>query len=102
MKVAFICGPYTAKTHYEVECNIRWAEAVAIKYWKLGYAVICPHKNTAHLEGLAPDEVWNEGYLELVRRSDVIVLLPLWNKSPGATREYYQAAALKKEVIHET
>ena len=58
MKVAFISGPYRGKTESDVVANIRHAEKYALKYWQLGYAVICPHKNTALFGGLAPDEVW--------------------------------------------
>lgn len=101
MKVAYIAGPYRGKTHYEIEQNIRAAEAVAIKYWKLGYAVICPHKNTAHFDGLATDDIWLEGDLELLRRSDVIVMMPNWAFSDGARTEYSEAMDFGKEIIYE-
>ena len=87
MKVAYIAGPYRGKTHYEIEQNIRAAEAVAIKYWQLGYAVICPHKNTAHFDGLAPDEVWLKGDLEILKRCDLIVMVPGWEGSMGSRAE---------------
>ena len=99
MKVAYIAGPYRGKTHYEVEQNIRAAEAVAIKYWQLGYAVICPHKNTAHFDGLAPDEVWLKGDLEILKRCDLIVMVPGWERSSGAIAEKELAEDCGIEVI---
>jgi len=103
MKIAYIAGPYRSKTEWDLVQNIRCAEAVAIKYWMLGYATICPHKNTAHLGGVngIDDSVWLEGDLEMLRRSDVVVMLPTWKNSQGATAELELAQKLGKEVIFE-
>lgn len=101
MKVAYIAGPYRAKSLRGVIDNIRAAEKVAMKYWNLGYAVICPHMNCALFDGTAPDEVWLEGDKELLRRSDVIVMLPTWRKSSGARAEHDLAKELSKEIIYE-
>ena len=80
---AYVAGPYRADTHYEIEQNIRNAEAIAIELWQKGYAVFCPHKNTAHFDGLAPDHVWLEGDLEWLKHADLLVLVPGWEKSEG-------------------
>ena len=101
MKIAYIAGPYRSETHHGIELNIREAEAVAIKYWKLGYAVICPHKNTAHFDGLAEDDIWLKGDLEILRRCDVIVLMKTWQKSTGAKEEHKEAVRCGLEVIHD-
>jgi len=101
MKVAYIMGPYRAKTIYEMVQNIRRAEVVALKYWEKGYAVICPHKNTALLDGFLPDEVWLKGDRELIKRSDVVVVMKDWEKSEGSTIELSLAKRLNKEIIYE-
>ena len=101
MKLAFISGPYRAPTVHGIVENIRAAEAVALKYWALGYAVICPHLNTALFDGSLPDETWLAGDLEILKRCDVIVMLPGWNKSAGATQEHKVAVRLGLEVIYE-
>ena len=101
MKVAFISGPYRGKTHYDIEQNIREAEAVAIKYWCLGYAVVCPHKNSSHFDGLAPDDVWLKGTLAIMEKCDVIVMLPKWRESEGARNELERATLKGLEVIYE-
>lgn len=101
MKLAYIAGPYRGSTHYDIEQNIRAAEAIAIKYWRLGYAVICPHKNTAHFDGLADDAVWLNGDLEILKRCDVVVMLPTWEKSVGAKEEKYWAEVWHKSIIYE-
>lgn len=57
MKVVYVAGPYRGPSEWAVKCNIEAAERVAIALWQQGYAVICPHKNTAFFGGAAPDEV---------------------------------------------
>ena len=101
MKVAFICGPYRSSTIHGVVQNIRQAESYAIKYWKNGYAVICPHMNTALLDGLCEDKVWLDGVQELLKRSDVIVCIPGWKRSSGSLAEFTLAVDLEKEIIEE-
>ena len=101
MKVAYICGPYRSDTVSGIVSNIRKAEYYAKKYWKLGYAVICPHLNTALFDGVCRDDVWLQGDKELVRRSDVIVMIPGWNSSTSSIDKCALAGELNKEVIYE-
>lgn len=105
MEIAYISGPYRAKTLWGVKCNIEKAGMVALEYWRKGYAVICPHKNTAFfdgaLNGYGDAEVWIKGDLEMVKRSDVIVMLPGWQKSEGATQEHGYALRYKLRIIYE-
>jgi len=91
MKVAFVSGPYRSDTIHGIIKNIRNAESVAIELWKMGFAVICPHKNTELFDGICPDKVWLEGALELLRRSDIVVLAPGWEDSSGTGAEIAEA-----------
>jgi hypothetical protein len=101
MQVAYIAGPYRATTPRGIVENIRAAESVALKWWRLGYAVICPHTNTALFDGAAPDSVWLNGDLEILRRCDVVVMVPGWERSEGATEERRVAMSLGMEVIED-
>lgn len=105
MKIAYISGKYRAKTEIELERNIDLAREYALKYWNSGFAVICPHSNTAHFGGAAPDEVWLEGDFEFLRRmnqdGDVIVMIPGWGESEGAKLELDLAKELGIQVIYE-
>ena len=101
MKVAYIAGPYRAATPHGILQNIRKAEAVAIKYWQKGYAVICPHKNTALLDGLLQDHCWLDGYLEILSRCDIVVMLPEWHDSEGARQEHALAKDMAMEIIYD-
>lgn len=93
MKVAYVAGPYRADTIHGVAQNIQKARNVALRLWKLGYAVICPHSNTAFFDVACPDSVWLEGNIEILKRCDLVVLVDGWENSAGTRREVEVAAA---------
>ena len=99
MKVVYIAGPYRGRTEWEVKENILRAEKVAAEFWRRGYAVICPHKNSSWMGGLIEDSQWIAAGRELVKRSDIIVLLPGWKSSEGAREELREARLQGKEII---
>lgn len=101
MKIAYIAGPYRGKSEHEIVNNIRAAELVAQKYWQKGYAVICPHKNTALFGGLCPDETWLAGDIEIMKRCDVVVMMENYKQSSGAKEELAVAQSLEMEIIFE-
>ena len=98
MKIIFVSGPYRAKTEWELVGNIRRAEAAAIKLWREGWAVICPHKNSALFGGACNDSIWLEGDLEMLRRCDAIYMLRCWSTSEGAIKELALAENLGLEI----
>ena len=103
MRVAFLSGPYRAGNGRTVRYNIRAAEEALIRWMRKGFAVICPHKNSAFLDGELPDEVFLEADLEMIRRlipgTDFLVLLKGWEHSAGSRSEIQLADALGIEVV---
>lgn len=97
MKLIFVSGKYRG----DISANIQTAKEASIKLWQQGYAVICPHMNTAHFDGLCPDEVWLEGDLEIMKRCDAVYMLSNWRDSAGAVKEHELAQILGKEIIYE-
>jgi hypothetical protein len=100
MEVIYIAGPYRADTVQGVKENIRRAEQWAIYFWRKGYAVICPHKNTALFDGIADDKIWLKGDLEIMRRCDSVFAMPGWNRSRGARAEIKEAKRIGLEIIY--
>ena len=91
MKLAFISGPYRADTPRGIVENIRKAESVALELWRMGYAVICPHKNTSLFDGFCDDSVWLDGDIEILKRCDLIVMISSWETSKGSLLEREKA-----------
>lgn len=101
MKLIYVAGPFRGKDNWEIECNIRRAETLALEVWRIGCAVICPHCNTRFFQGAAPDEVWLEGDLEILRRCDAMILTPDWERSSGARAEREEAIRLGIPVFYD-
>ena len=99
MKVVYIAGKYRAPTPWGVEQNIQAAREVASKVVAAGYMPLCPHTNTAHMEGLADDAFFLAGTLELLRRCDAVLLVPGWETSAGARAEVMEANRLGLPVF---
>ena len=99
MLLAYVAGPYRGASHFEVSQNIAAARAVAARLWAMGVAAICPHTNSAFLSGAAPEEVFLEGSLEMLRRSDLVVLVPGWERSSGTAAEIAEARRLDIPVF---
>lgn len=100
MKVVYVAGPFRGPSAWAIECNIRRAEELALEVWRLGAAALCPHCNTRFFQGAAPDEVWLEGDLEMLRRCDAILLTSDWIKSSGARAEVKFAEEHGIPVMH--
>lgn len=106
MKVIYVSGKYRANTEWGLMENIAHAERETIKLWKQGWAVICPHKNTAHLGGIfnntqSEHGLWLKGDLEIVNRCDAIYMLSNWRNSDGAKEELDLAKKLGLEIYYE-
>lgn len=105
MKIAYISGSYRNKSINGVFENIIKARQVAIKYWKKGYSVLCPHLNTGLMDGSCPDDTWIKGDLEFIKRLipgiDVVVMMQDWQLSEGAVTEHHEAQKRGLEVIYE-
>lgn len=100
MLVVYVSGKYRdARGPWYVKKNIELAGDVAIEVWKLGFCAICPHMNTALMEGPLDDPHIIAGDCELVRRSDAVVVLPNWETSEGTRIEVKTALENNKPVF---
>ena len=94
--VLYVSGPYRG----DVDKNIAAARAAAIELWELGYAVICPHLNTANFQNDChiEDGEYILGDLEILKRCDGMIMLPGWETSEGACAEMRHAVDLNMKV----
>ena len=104
MRIAYIVGPYRAETKREIIDNIYKASVVAKYYWSLGFAVICPHMNSAHFDGVAADKVFLNGYLTILAclksSRHLVVVTPGYKKSSGSLAEIKLAEDLSIPITY--
>lgn len=100
MEIAYIAGPYRANTKLGIIRNILRARKAAKQYWAKGYAVICPHLNSALMDNIAPADTFLRGDLELLQYADIMVVLPGWKKSKGTLGEIEFAKAKGIPIIY--
>jgi hypothetical protein len=80
---------------------ISHAKRESKKLWQKGFAVICPHLNTAHFSGICNEQNFLDGYLEILKRCDAIYVLNNWRTSVGTKAEIKLAQELGKKIIYE-
>jgi hypothetical protein len=93
MLLAYVAGSYRDNRgeRYVLQ-NIDAAARVGRELATLGLFPVVPHQNTRMYGGNdIPDEFWLAGDLELMRRCDLVVMLPGWEKSEGARAEWREA-----------
>lgn len=95
MRVAYVAGKYRDKRGFWfVKENIRLAEEASVFLWSIGIPAITPHTNTGGFDGVAPEHFWLRGYLEILRLTNLVVMLPGWGESEGAREEHRTATLL--------
>jgi hypothetical protein len=102
LKVIYVAGAYRSKSINRIWENINHAMVEARKLWLNGWAVICPHANTAFMDEMPQtDEMFLQGDLEILKRCDAIYMLQGWEKSVGAAGEYELAKKFGLEIYYE-
>jgi len=101
LPLAYVCGPFTAKTPHGIAQNIRTAAELRDALVSKGYAVICPHTMYGlECVGKEPDEVYMAICLELVRRCDLVAVTSMGalNTSDGSAKEVALTLSLRIPV----
>ena len=100
MLVVYVAGPFRGDSYWDQENNVRRAEELSLEVWRSGCAALCPHANTRFFQGAAPDHVWLEGDLELLRRCDAIIMVSGWGNSIGASIEHDEAVSIGLPIFY--
>lgn len=101
MKIAYIAGAFTAPTDEGIERNILRAERVAGIAISLGLAPIIPHSiGRSFKQGPGDYEFWCAATLEMLQRSDVVFVVPGYEKSKGTLAEIAEAERLLIPILY--
>lgn len=104
--LVYIAGKFAGTSPEDHQRNVEQAAAYRQPIADLGCYPVCPHTNTRDLGG--PDgrgsgpkdaEFWYAGSCELLRRCDVLLLIPGWRESRGAGMERDMAEAWRIPVV---
>jgi hypothetical protein len=87
VKLVYIAGPFTGETAWEIEGNVRRAEAAGLEVAWLGGMPVIPHANTRFFHGQCAPSFWYEGTLELLSRCDAMLVQGDWENSWGTKDE---------------
>jgi nucleoside 2-deoxyribosyltransferase len=96
MPVVYVAGPFrsvnkdTGKSDaWGVQQNVMRAMALSLEVWKRGGVGLCPHSNTMFFQDAhgCEDRVWLDGDIELLKRSDAILMTEDYERSSGARAE---------------
>lgn len=98
-KIAFICGAYRNKSHFQMLENINKARTAALDLWERNFVVICPHLNSQFMSGEFDEQIFLDGYLQLIEVSDVIFVLDNYRDSSGSKAEIKHAQKLGIKVV---
>jgi hypothetical protein len=106
MKLVYIAGPYRSTWPWLFNwlgrlINIYRARRMAKRVWRDGFAAICPHMNSAMMDGICPDNNFLLGGKRMLKGCDVLLLLKGWEKSDGSRDEFQDALNLKMPFIEE-
>ncbi len=100
MKLVYIAGAFRGPTPWDVEQNIRKAEAFALEIARVGAMPVCPHTMTRYFNGQLDDRFWLDGTLALLERCDAIALVPgNWEESGGTRGEIERAIDLSMPIF---
>lgn len=102
MKVVYVAGPFRGATPWDVAENVRAAERVALEVAKCGAMPLCPHTNTAHFGGQLTGQFWIDGTMELLKRSDAIIMVNGWEESSGSQDERAWALSVSLPVFYQS
>lgn len=101
MKVAYIAGPFSAPTSWQVMLHVIEAKKLALEVAWLGAMPLCPHGNTESFHGTVTEEFWYEGTMELLKRCDAIVMHYSWIHSKGSKREHDYAKDVGMRIFYQ-
>ena len=100
MAIVYIAGPFRGKNAKAVADNVERARAVAYKVAKSGHVPLCTHSMYSTFDGTLTDKFWLEATMKLLKKADVVLMMPGWEKSAGSRAERDAALRMGMPVLY--
>lgn len=97
--VVYVAGRFRSADGWKINENVFAAEKAGRAVAALGAMPLIPHSIGAHMAGTEDDSFWLTGTLELMRRCDVVLVLPGYQESQGTQGEIAEAQRIGLPVI---
>ena len=97
-KVVYVIGPIRARWRIKRWLNVYRARNTAVKLWKAGFAVVCPHLNSLTLRHQVGEDELVAGDLRIVSRCDFVVMTGDCRHSKGAVLELELARDKRNDI----
>ncbi len=100
--LVYVAGKYRGKNAYEIECNIREAEAAGLHLARVaGVVPVIVHSMYRFFQGTLPDDFWLNGTLDILRVCNGIFMLRDWENSSGSKAEHAEASRLGLAIFYD-
>jgi len=100
MKLIYVSGPITAPTAWEVEQNVRRAEAASMELFRRGVTNICVHAQGRFMDGVLKHGEWLKHDLAIIDRCDAVyICVEKFSHSLGTCMEVEYARGQRKRVF---
>lgn len=98
----YLSGPMTAKHGYTIEENVAAGVRWYLDCLRRGIPAFCPHLSGAFPSAWTalPWESWLAYDFAVIDRCTHVLMLPRWEQSAGAVKEFEYATAIGKPVIY--
>lgn len=100
--LVYISGPMTAKDGHSIEQNVAAGFGVFLECIRRGVPAFCPH-----LGGAFPSawtafdwETWLAYDYAIIDRCTHLLMMPRWETSAGAVKEYAYGVETGKVILH--
>jgi len=100
LPVLGISGPFRSRTPYDVELNIREAEALALRCLCLGIPTYCPHTANRFFDKYIPDKVVMVGIMAIIAKCSALAMVKGWERSEGSKAERAYALGHNMPVLY--
>ena len=99
-KKVYIAGPFKGASAWEIENNVRKAEAIMLAVNAAGGAALAPHLQGRYMYGTLDEAAWLEVDFAWLEVAEALLVLPGSENSKGTQQEVVRAVELNIPIFY--